>query len=276
MTQMPILKVSNFRLKGAKAEMKFYIDDNEIKTVNANATIRGCLSLISRSAKFSFIYNENDSNFIKYKAKINSTVKIKNDNNKSIFSGFITRINYMADKKLVEIEANDYFTILLNEKVTGRFAGKIFNAVNNLLSGLKIYSNLQNIKTAVENKLNVVSLGNLSRYDILEIFIKNLYATEEFKLYIDGDSSLNVLLPFRDNSRGDFILGENVISAFFSKDDSLNNAFIVAIGDDNIVSGCVIRLIDKINNKKGYFTVKSDVHTYGNTHTMELELKERI
>ena len=253
--------------------MKFIIDDNEIKTVIKGATIKGSLSLVSRSANFSFIYNENDPDFKKYRAKINSTVTIKNDDNKNIFSGFITRINYLADTKIIEIEASDYFSILLNENVTGRFAGKLLTAINKLLSGLNIFSN---IKTSIENKLNVVSLGNLTRYDILEIFMKNIYAKEEFKLYVDGNSSINILLPFRDNSKGDFIFGENIISAYFSQDNFYNLAKITAIGNENVVSGAVIRIIDKLNNKDGYFTVKNDTHIYGDTYTMELELKERI
>ena len=253
--------------------MKFIIDDNEIKTVIKGATIKGCLSLVSRNASFSFIYNENDSNFEKYKAKVHSKVTIKNDNDKNIFSGFITTINYVRERKLIEIEASDYFSILLNKNVTGRFTGTLFANIKKLLDGFSIFSN---IKTAITKKLNVVSLGNLTYYDILEIFMKNIYETEEFKLYVDGDSSINVLLPFRDNSKGDFILGENVISAYFSKDSFYNIAKIKAIGNENVVSGTVIRLIDKANNKDAYFTVKSDIHTFGDIYTMELELKERI
>lgn len=253
--------------------MKFIIDDNEIKTVIKGATVRGCLSLVSRSASFSFIYNEADPDFEKYKAKIGSGVKIKNDDNKNVFSGFITKINYNQDKKLVEIEASDYFSILLNKNVTGRFTGSITAGLNDLLSGFNIFFDM---KTSLTKKLNVISFGNLSYYDILEIFMKNIYETEEFKLYIKSDSSIGVLLPLKDNSKGDFILGKNVISAQFSQDGFENIAKITAIGNENVVSGTVIKIIDPKNNKIGYFTVKNDIHTYGNIYTMELDLKERI
>ena len=83
-------------------------------------------------------------------------------------------------------------------------------------------------------------------------------------------------MPLKDNSKGDFILGKNVISAQFSQDGFENIAKITAIGNENVVSGTVIKIIDPKNNKIGYFTVKNDIHTYGNIYTMELDLKERI
>lgn len=252
--------------------MKFFIDDKEIKTVNKGATIKGCLSLVSRCANFSFIYNENDSNFEKYKAKINSDVTIENDEGKNIFKGFVSIINYNQNEKTVEIEALDYFSFLLNSKIAGRFSGGVLSALNKLLSGFNIYSSLiKNIK----KELNVISFGSLSRYDILEILIKNMYEKEEFKLYLDGDNSINVLLPLRDNSKGDFKIGENIISAYFSQEGFENISRITAIGNDDVVSGTIIKIIDPKNNKSGYFTVKSDIHTYADFHIMDLELKER-
>ena len=98
---------------------------------------------------------------------------------------------------------------------------------------------------------------------------------DEFKIYLDGDSNIEVLIPSVSSSKGDFRIGENIISSNFNSSSSGNLSTIVSLGNDNIVSGSLIRVIEPKNGFFGYFIVEKDKHIYDFVHTMELQIKER-
>ncbi|MCD8024521.1 MAG: hypothetical protein LUE64_03205 [Candidatus Gastranaerophilales bacterium] len=251
--------------------MKFLIDDVEIKTVIRGAYIEGSLSLVSRSAGLSYIYNPSDSDFALYKAKINSKLVIKNDDGDNIFKGYIQEVSYQTDKHLVNIYARDFLSTLLNTYVTGRFKGTLSSILNNALADFDFTFGLDSV---LQQEVNILSLGEFTYYDIISAAASILY-DDDFKIYLDGNSKLQILLPFFNNSKGDFILGQNILSSHFFMQENKNTGRIKAIGQDDVTAGTIIRVIDQDASIYGYFTVVKDKHIYTSVHTMELELKER-
>lgn len=251
--------------------MKFFIDGKEIKTVISGATISGSLNLVSRCASFSYIYSPIDKEFEIYKAKIGSLVLIKNES-KNIFQGKITSINYQAESKVIQIQAKDLFSILLETKPIGRFKGNLLNVLKQVLDKNNIIPVVNNF---IKNEINIVNFGELTSFDVIKIAINKVYG-DDFKLFLDGDLNLNILFPLISNSKADFIIGENIISSNFSSSKIGNTSIITAIGNNEIVSGSVIRVIEPNNGFFGYFVVQKDRHVYSLGHIMELEIKERI
>lgn len=270
--------------------MKFIIDDNEIKTVNKNAAIQGAMNLVARCASFSYICIQ-DGEFKAYKAKINSNVLIKNDNNENIFKGRVTSIYYNPDDKTVQIQAEDMLSLLTKIKISGRFKENIISFIKNSFKDISIIQKIidflndfLNKKTRIPNfnnlgkikdKINIVSLGGMTIYDILQIAVSKMHKTD-FKIYLTGNSEIKFLIPSAANAKKELIIGKNVLSASFcAKENDENIASIKAIGDDSIVSGTTVKLIDLNNGAIGYFTVEKDKHVYSDIYTMDLELKER-
>jgi len=248
--------------------MKFYIDDKEIKTVITNAETSGSLELVSRMALFSYIY---DSSFENYKAKTGSNVLIKDDNNENVFQGNITSITQSKDKKNVLIQAQDFLYPLLNTKITGRFKGLFLPVLKDIVKEFEV---INTIKEYLTKQVNVLSLGQLSKYDIISVISRKIYG-EEVKIYLDGNSKMKFLLPDVSGSTATFTFGKNIISASFTSENKKNISSIKTLENKDVVSGSVIKIVDEVNQNSGYFIVTKDKHAYGKINTMELELKER-
>lgn len=251
--------------------MKFLIDFVEVKTVIEGAVIQGSTNLVSREATFSYVYNPDDSDFPSHLVMVGSIVLIQNDDNKNIFRGFVKTIRYNAESKLVEITAQDELSALVNQKIKGRFKGNLIAVIKKVLGGFNI--NLDLILKFVD-ELNIISFGELSIYDVIFRAIQKVY-DGEFKIHVDGNSKLKILFPLIANCKGDFIIGKNIISSSFSANKDNNLSVIEAIGDDEVTSGSIIRVLDPDSGLFGYFTVEKDRHTYEKVHKMRLELKER-
>ena len=251
--------------------MKFIINNIEIKTVLKNAVIRGSFAVVSRCAIFSYIYNPNASNFQNYKAKIGYSVLIKDDNGKNIFQGIITNIDYKTDSKFVTIYAKDRLFMLANTKIKGRFKDTFLSIMRSFVSK---FSFANKIFEFLKEEINIVSLGKFTKYDILKFAVSKIFK-DEFKIYLDGDSNLKVAVAAVSENKGEFELGKNILSSVFSSRFNKNTGRIIAFGDNNVVTGSLIKIIDKTGKNSGYFLVKEDVHTFGDSHLMELELEER-
>lgn len=251
--------------------MKFFIDDREIKTINTGAIIEGSLNLVSRCANFSYVFDDKNLEFENYKAKLGSKVLIKNDSNKNIFKGKITSINYQSESKIIQITAHDFLYELVNQKVIGRYKGDFLNIISKAISSNNF---IKSVKKFLDDEINIVSFGDLSSYDVIKLAATKLFG-DEFKIYLDGDSNIEVLIPSVSSSKGDFRIGENIISSNFNSSSSGNLSTIVSLGNDNIVSGSLIRVIEPKNGFFGYFIVEKDKHIYDFVHTMELQIKER-
>ncbi len=252
--------------------MKFIIDGTEIKTVTINALIEGSINSVSRHASFSYIYNPDDSEFKTYKAKIGSDVVIKNDSGKNIFKGEVTQISFQAGSNLIQIEAQDNLYKLLKTKLTGRFRGALDRIISKLISEFDISFMIISFLTT---KINILNLGHLSIYDIIHIAVSKVFEKDGFKIYLDGDNKLKILTPYIDSVKREFYAKRDIIQASYSCDEKSNISNIKTSGDDAIVSGCVIRVIDNEIGALGDFIVESDRHTYSDIHLMELKLKER-
>ncbi len=251
--------------------MKFFIDNVEIQTVIKGATISGSLNLVSRTAAFSYFYSTYDLLFKKYKAKIGSSVLIKNNSDKKIFIGKITEINYIKEKNIVQIQAQDMLYPLMHIKTKGRFQGEFLSSIKSII---KEFSFAKNITAFFSKQINILNLGGLSLYDILQIAIKKIYG-DYVKIYIDGSLSVHILMPKSDAPKAELVAGKNIISCFFSTNDEENRAKIIICGNENIVSGMVVKIIDTEKNISGTFVVESDKHVFKNTYTTELNLIER-
>jgi len=250
--------------------MKFFIGDTEIKTVVKGALIKGSVNLVSRSAAFSFVSSDEIGGRLQYRAKIGSKVTITN-NGKNIFKGNIVKIEYIKDKSIVNIEAEDILKEYLGKKIIGRIKGHFTTVISTL--GCKV-NILQSFKDILKKEINIVNLEKLSVYDILKIIFKEFFKAD-FKIYVDGDGKINILLPFKDSSIADIVLQKDVIEASYKSEFLQNGARIKAIGNDDVISGRVIRLIDYNRGISSYFVVEKDSHSYGDIHTIELELAER-
>ena len=254
--------------------MKFYIDGIEIKTVTEGAEITGGLDLPSRSALFSYVYNNEEYMKFKYKAKVGSHVIIKNDSDKKIFTGKVTEINYFKDKNLIKIQAQDMFYELIKIKIKGRYKGTLASILKDFMNKYKITSSIiTKITTVLQKELNILSLGKLSVYDIILIAARKIFG-KEVKLYLDGDSGIHVLIPRLLDPAANFSIGKNIIDADFSANEKNNFSSLTVNGDENIVSGSVISIEDE-NGNKGTFIVQKDRHIYGNIYKTVLNVKER-
>lgn len=251
--------------------MKFFIDDKEIKTVLDNAVCEGNINLASRCVRFSYIYSIDNPNFPQYKVKNGSIVNLKNDNNENIFQGYVTSISYKTYENVVSIQAYDYLYFLLNKKVKGRFRGTFISILKNFLD--KNYS-IGEILKNLKNRINTISFGNLSAYDILQFALYYIFG-EGYKIYIDGDSRLKIINSNSVSPSTILTIGNEIISSSFSLKYGENIGFIRAFDNKNVISGCVITIIDKTGNISGDFIVQSDKHIYRNTNIMELYIKER-
>lgn len=251
--------------------MKFLINDVEIKTVLKGAKISGCLGLLSRSAAFSFPCTEEIPETMAYTAKVGYGVVIKNDDNKNIFKGKITKIEYSLDKNIVNVEARDLLEEFLYKKIKGRFKGKPLQIFDILKCKFSVINNIANF---FKKEINIVNLGKMSVYDIIKVILTELFGSN-FKLYIDGYGKIKLLLPLIDKSVRTLILGEDIISASFSADKDNNSSKIKATGRDDVVSGSIIKIVDVMAGVENTFVVESDVHIYNDVHIMELVVKER-
>lgn len=251
--------------------MKFFIDDNEIKTVKQGAVIFGSLNLVSRKALFSYIYNPYDSDFKIYKAKKDSSVLIKNDDGKNIFKGTVYKIEFETEGSEIKIQAEDLLSLLLKIKPKGRFTGSFMSVINKIIGR---FSFLKAMQLVLNKEVNILNLGALSAYDIMFAAASKMYGSE-FKIYMNGDGELKFLVPLLSEAKKEFVIGKNIISSSFSSEEEKNTGRIKAIGDDEIVSGSVIKIIEPLSGNFGHFIVEKDVHTYTNTHIMELDVKEK-
>ena len=122
------------------------------------------------------------------------------------------------------------------------------------------------------NELNIISLGGLSAFDIIQIAVSQIFG-DDIKIYLDGNSKFKILIPSIMKPDAELITGRDIISAFFMKDENSNSAKITAFNNDDVISGSIIKI--KVKNIEGCFLVESDIHTYSYQNTMTLNLKER-
>ena len=160
---------------------------------------------------------------------------------------------------------------MLETKVKGRYKGTFDAILSKIIGNFNIISK---IKTIVQDEINIVSFGDLSLYDILLIASEKVFK-DDFKLYVDGDSKLNILLPLVGESKLDLVFGQNIISSSFSINNEGSSSNITAIGDSSFVSGSIIRLIEPESGLSGYFIVEKDTHNFSDVYTMTLSIKER-
>lgn len=244
--------------------MKFYIDNKEVKTINTGASIKGTFNSPSRTASFSYIYKKGIE---ETKAKYESSVLIENDDNKPLFRGLITKLVYYPSESLIEIEAKDLLSTLLETKIEGRYKGTLIEIISELFGNFDFLN-----MPGILNELNIVSLGGLSAFDIIQIAVSQIFG-DDIKIYLDGNSKFKILIPSIMKPDAELITGRDIISAVFMKDENSNSAKITAFNNDNVISGSIIKIKDK--NIEGCFLVESDIHTYSYQNTMTLNLKER-
>ena len=251
--------------------MKLFIDNVEIKTVADKIVIQGSMGLVSRTCLFSYVYDFSDENYKKYKVKINSDILIQDDYGENVFRGIVVSIKSDKENKLLNIKAQDMLYPLITSKVTGRFKGEFIKVINNFFSKFEI---VKDIKAILALKVNIISLGTLTVLDIISAVLSKIHGAN-FKIYLDANSKLKIFLPLIQSPNENLIIGENVFQASFSAEANENTVYIKALGNKNVVSGSTVRLINNDDGQKGDWIVCFDKHTYGNTYTMELELKER-
>ena len=254
--------------------MKFYIDGAEIKTVTEGAEITGGFDLPSRTALFSYVYNNESYMKFEYKVKVGSHVVIKNDNDNKIFTGKVTEITYFKDKNLIKIQAQDMFYELVKRKIKGRYKGTFISILKDFMNKYKITSSIiTKITTVLQKEINILSLGKLSVYDIVLVAARKIFG-KEIKLYLDGESRIHVLIPRFLDPAANFSIGKNIIDVDFSANEKNNFSSLTVNGDENVVSGSVVSIEDE-NGNKGIFIVQKDRHIYGNIYKTVLTVKER-
>jgi len=252
--------------------MRFFINDKEIKTVISGASLEGSIDLVSRTIHFAYVYSGDNQNFPKYKVKIGANVKLQNDKGENVFQGFINSIDYKTNENIVSIQAVDYMYLLLHRQVTGRFRGTFLSIINKFIGK---HQSVQDFLKNLKNKINVISFGNLSAFDILRFCTSFVYG-KHCKIYMDGNQKIKVFNYVTMKPVAKLKIGQEVISSSFSTNMLEDTSSIIAFDNKDVIAGCVIKIIDENGKNSGDFLVQSDRHVYTNTkNTMELQLKER-
>lgn len=202
------------------------INDIEILTVQEGLTWAGSKDEVARTLTFSFLYAPEDNNIPVYKAKCGDKVRWT-ENNKTLFYGYVSNIDYDTDGDIVNVTCIDLSIRLLKSKCIGRFKGTIDELANRVCSACNLISGFN---TGNNHIHNIVSEGDLSYYDIINTACKTLY--ERYCIFLDGltlklvPHDVKAQLKIKDNIRS---------SGFSSNIDDVVNSVLVIDNDGKLL-----------------------------------------
>lgn len=198
------------------------INDTEILTVEDGMNFSGAKDMVARTLGFNVIYNPLVKDLPKYQFKVGDKVQWI-ENNKTLFYGYVEKLNYSTDDDMISVSCIDLMIRLLKSKCVGRFKGTLNQLCNNIcgLFGLKNGVNVDS-----SHVHNIVSDGDLSYYDVLDTALKTMF--ERYTLYLDG---LTLKLATTDVI-ATFEIGKNIRTSVFVQDLS-NMVTKVLIIDNN-------------------------------------------
>lgn len=214
------------------------INEQEILTVIEGLTWSGAKDAISRELSFSFLYNPQKPDIPKYQVKTGDRVEWA-EGGKTLFLGYVENIDYTTDDDTIHIRCKDLLN-RLKSKCAGRFQGTLNQLANNICGTFGIKNGINVSQTHIHN---IISKGDKTYYDILNIACKTMY--ERFNLYMDADT----LKLAEHNAVNTFTIGRNIRSSAFSQSiEQMVNKILI---------------VDSEGNLKGSVQNSSDLKQYG-------------
>lgn len=223
------------------------INNIEILTVEDGMNWNGAKDMVSRTLDFNVIYNPLNKDLPKYQFKVGDKVQWI-ENNKTLFYGYIQRLNYSTDGDVISVSAIDLMVRLLKSKCIGRFSGTLTELCNNICGLFGLKNGIENDST---HKHNIVSDGDLTYYDVLDTALKTMF--ERYTLYLDG---LTLKLATTDIV-ATFEIGKNIRTSNFTQDLSDMVTKVLIIDNDGKLLSSV-QNTDAINQ----FGLFQEVYNY--------------
>lgn len=214
------------------------IDGVEILTVEEGLTWSGARDVGSRQLTFSFLYNPLVKDLPTYKVSVGSKVEwIEND--KTLFLGYVETMPYNTDDDTISLTCQDNMTKLLRSTFIGRMKGTL-TEISNLICGMFGLEN--GLEDDSRHVHNIVSEGDLTYYDVLQIACKSVF--DNFTLYLEG----NTIKLAKNDIVDTLEIGFNIRSSSFSQSisDMVNRVLII----DN--EGKVLQAVENTEDIQKY------------------------
>lgn len=178
-----------------------------ILTVQDGLSWSGAKDIGCRTLEFSFLYNPLVKDIPQYKAKVGDKVEwVEGD--KTLFLGYIETLPYSTDNDTISATCQDLLSRVMRSKFIGRMRGTLNELCNNICGAFGIKNGISVDNSHVHN---IVSTGDLTYYDVLNVALKTMF--DNFTLYMDGDT----LKLAETNSVATFEIGKNIRSSSFSQ-----------------------------------------------------------
>lgn len=223
------------------------INDQIIELVQDGISWGGSKDTVARSLNFSVLYQPLDKTLPVYKAKKGDKVSWVEDN-KTLFYGYIEKIDYDTSGDSLNISCSDLMKRLLKSKCIGRFRGTLTELANKICGSFSLKNGIESDSTHVHN---IVSEGNLTYYDVLKIACDTMF--ERYNLYLDG---LTLKLAAHDVI-AEFEIGRNIRQSKFSQDMSeIVNKVLIIDNEGHLIN--TVQNTESINE----FGLFQDVYSY--------------
>lgn len=223
------------------------INDQTIELVQDSMQWNGSKDTVARSLSFSALYQPLDNTLPVFKAKIGDKVSWVEDN-KTLFYGYIEKIDYDTSGDTLNIFCSDLMKRLLKSKCIGRFRGTLTELANNICGSFELKNGIESDSSHVHN---IVSQGDLTYYDILKIACDTMF--ERYNLYLEGTT----LKLAEQNIVAEFEIGRNIRHSSFSQDMSeIVNRVLIIDNEGHLIN--TVQNTGSINE----FGLFQDIYSY--------------
>lgn len=223
------------------------IGEQVIELVQDGLQWGGSKDQVSRTLDFSILYQPLDKTIPVYSVKQGDKVVYAEDN-KTLFYGYVERIEYSADGDTLNISCSDLMKRLLKSKCIGRFRGTLVELANNICGSFGLKNGVESDSTHIHN---IVSTGDLSYYDVLKTACDVMF--ERYNLYLDG---LTLKLATQE-TQATFEIGKNIRTSKFSQDmTEIVNKVLIIDNEGHLIN--TVQDTDSINS----YGLFQDVYKY--------------
>lgn len=225
------------------------VDGVEILTVLDGMSWSGARDIVTRSFGFSFLYNPLKKDLPRYKVNVGSKVEWIEDN-KTLFFGYVEEVPYNTDEDIISVTCTDNMARLVRSKFIGRMRGTLNQIADNICSLFNLKNGINSNNTHVHN---IVSEGDLSYYDVLQVACQTVYGKDKYTLWLDKDT----LKLIDSEVVAEFEIGKNIRLSNFKQSisDMVTRVMII---DSN---GKVLQAVEDKENLQR-FGLFQEVYNY--------------
>ncbi len=228
-------------------KITFFIDNKPVNYILDPVIWEGEKDTVARTLNFSIQYDLSSETSTPVSIEVNNRVEMF-EGETCLFLGYVESLSYTANSGIINVVCVDLMKRLLSSKCVGRFQGTLTELCDKICG---MFSLQNGISTDNPHIHNIVSEGDLSFYDILNIACSNDF--ENFYLRLDG----TVLTLASKEIKGNFQSDINIRNAKFTQEMSSMVTQVMVIDNQGNITN-TLQNADGINT----FGVLQKVYNY--------------